>query len=590
MAFGLKRKSHDDAALLAAFDKALAVIEFDAKGRILSANANFCRIFGYAAQEIVGRNHAMFVDPGADDRDLWTKLGRGESDARDYKRIAKGGAEVWIQASYIPVLDSKGAVRRVVKVAADVTAEKMRNAEFEAKLKAISLAQAVIEFAPSGEVLVANENFLAALGYAPDEIKGRHHRMFVEPAFANSPEYQAFWTKLQNGEHVAGLFRRVAKGGRAVLLQASYNPVFDLKGRVVKVVKYATDLSDLIELGAALSRLAHSDVERGIGGRFTPMFASIQADFNSAQETLRTTLLAIAASADAVTNGAKEIASAAENLSGRTEQQAASLEQTAAALSTVTDSVRTTAAGSKEASRLIVAVRANAVEGGGVAGEAIAAMDRIEKSSSEIGQIIGVIDEIAFQTNLLALNAGVEAARAGEAGRGFAVVAAEVRGLAQRSADAAKQIKALISASTQQVADGVRLVGKTGKALGQINEQIEAVDGQIAHISQGAQEQANSLSEVSVAANQMDQGTQQNAAMAEQASAAGESMLAEANKLISLIGQFRTGETERVVRAPPQAQANQAAPAPKKKDSERGPRKAAAASVARAASSAWTEF
>jgi methyl-accepting chemotaxis protein len=617
MPFGFGRRHNDDAALVAALDKSLGVIEFDAKGVVLKANACFCRILGYAPEEIVGRHHSIFVDPdharSAEYQEFWAKLRRGEFDTREGKRVRKGGGEAWIRTSYNPVFDAKGGVRGILCVVSDITIEKLKIVESEAKLEAVDHAMAVIELSPKGEILFANENFLATMGYTLDEIRGKHHRMFVDPTFANSPEYQAFWSKLQSGGAVVDLFRRVAKGGRLVLLQASYSPVLDLKGQVAKVVKFAFDVSDLIDLGAALSRLAQSDVERGIGGEFKPMFAAIRTDFNLAQEKLKATMLSIASSAEAVTAGAKEIAAASENLSGRTEQQAASLEETAAALTTVTDAVKSTAAGSQEASRLVTAARANAVEGGEVVREANEAMDRIEKSSLEIGQIIGVIDEIAFQTNLLALNAGVEAARAGEAGRGFAVVASEVRGLAQRSADAAKQIKTLISASSEQVADGVRLVGKTGSALGAIIEQIEAVKTQIAHISQGAQDQATALSEVNSAVNQMDQGTQQNAAMAEEASAAGDSMLAEANKLASLIGQFRLGApTEKTLRAElkraaPHAFAAKIAPktaaktspaavpkpasAARRKDDERGAAKpASAASAARAANSNWTEF
>ena len=189
--FGSNAQAKNNAALLKALDKSLAIIEFDAKGTVLTANANFCRLLGYAPEEIVGKHHSMFVDAdyarSAEYREFWAKLGRGEFDAREYKRIGKGGIEVWIQASYNPVLNSKGVVRRVIKVATDITAEKLVNAEFKAKMDAISLVQAVIEFAPTGEIITANQNFLATMGYTLEEIKGRHHRMFVEPSYAASP-------------------------------------------------------------------------------------------------------------------------------------------------------------------------------------------------------------------------------------------------------------------------------------------------------------------------------------------------------------------------------------------------------------------
>ena len=238
------------------------------------------------------------------------------------------------------MLDSKGNVRRIVNLVTDITADKVKKAEFEAMLTAISRAEAVAEYTPAGEIITANANFLAASGFTLDEIKGRHHRLLVEPARAASPEYQAFWAKLRSGEPVADMFVRIAKGGRKVLAQASFNPIFDTKGQVVKVVELASDVSDLLELGAALSRLAQNDLEQPISKQFQPMFAAIQRDFNTAQVNLKTTLLGISESVEAVSSGAKEIAAASEDLSHRTEEQAASLEETSGALNAVTETVK----------------------------------------------------------------------------------------------------------------------------------------------------------------------------------------------------------------------------------------------------------
>ena len=220
----------------------------------------------------------------------------------------------------------------------------------------------------------------------------------------------------------------------------------------MKVVKFATDLTDLMEFAAALSRMAQNDLEHPIDKQCQTMFASIHRDFNTAQANLKSTLIGISESVEAVSSGAKEIATASEDLSHRTEAQAASLEETSGALNAVTETVKKTADGSARARIVVGEARANAEKAGDVVRRAVEAMGRIEKSSQQISQIIGVIDEIAFQTNLLALNAGVEAARAGEAGKGFAVVASEVRALAQRSAEAAKEIKGLIASSTDEVA------------------------------------------------------------------------------------------------------------------------------------------
>ncbi len=307
------------------------------------------------------------------------------------------------------------------------------------------------------------------------------------------------------------------------------------------------ELADFIEkavstIGAGLERLAAGELTFRLTDNVPDVFEKLRTDFNAAMDTLQMTMQSIAHNAQGVRSGASEITQASDDLSRRTEQQAASLEETAAALEQITATVRKTAEGANEARRTAATAKTDAENSGEVVRETVNAMSGIETSSRQISNIIGVIDEIAFQTNLLALNAGVEAARAGDAGRGFAVVATEVRALAQRSADAAKEIKTLISASGQQVDAGVKLVGETGKALGRIVEQVARLNGLISDIAASAQEQATGLNQVNTAVNQMDQTTQQNAAMVEQSTAASHSLAAEAEELARLVGQFRIGE------------------------------------------------
>ena len=435
----------------------------------------------------------------------------------------------------------KGDVIKVVKVATDITAAKLRNAEFEAKQNAISLAQAIIEFTPTGEIITANENFLKVMGYRLDEIDGKHHRVFVEPGYAGSKDYQEFWRKLGNGEFFIDAFKRIGKGGKEVFLQASYNPIFDLNQKVMKVVKFATDISDLTDLSSALSRMAAGVLDQPIQKTFAPGLEEGRRNFNAAQEKLRSTILEITDSVNLVASGGQEIVSASADLSGRTEQQAASLEETAAALDQVTATVRKTTEGAKQARVVVSEARADGEKSGDVVRRAVEAMGRIEKSSQEINQIISVIDEIAFQTNLLALNAGVEAARAGDSGRGFAVVASEVRALAQRSAEAAKGIKRLLTASTEEVGNGVTLVAEAGDSLARIVGRVSEINSVVGGIAAGAEEQSTALQEVNTAVNQMDQATQQNAAMAEQSTAAARSMMQETEKLSEMVGQFQLG-------------------------------------------------
>jgi methyl-accepting chemotaxis protein len=295
-------------------------------------------------------------------------------------------------------------------------------------------------------------------------------------------------------------------------------------------------------VGAGLEALAAGDLTFRLNETFPAAYRKLQADFNAAMDKLAQTMGVINGAVGGIQAGSGEISHAADDLSRRTEQQAASLEETAAALDEITATVRRTADGAGSARRSVETARQDAEKGGQVVDRAVAAMGQIESSSREIGAIVGVIDEIAFQTNLLALNAGVEAARAGESGRGFAVVAQEVRALAQRSADAAKEIKTLINASTAQVDEGVGLVGETGEALRRIIAGVQDINGIVAEIAASAAEQATGLQQVNSAVNQMDQATQQNAAMVEQSTAASHALSNEARELGSLVQRFRLAE------------------------------------------------
>ena len=356
-----------------------------------------------------------------------------------------------------------------------------------------------------------------------------------------------------------------------------------------------SDAINISALNEALDRMAGGDLTHRITIPFSPKAESLKSNFNAAADRMQEAIQAIGAATGGVNSGSDEIAEASDNLSRRTEQQAASLEETAAALDEITATVRKTAAGAKEASQVVAAARSDAERSGRIVSQAVSAMTEIETSSSQVSQIIGVIDEIAFQTNLLALNAGVEAARAGEAGRGFAVVAQEVRALAQRSADAAKEIKTLISTSTAQVETGVDLVGQTGEALNRIVEQVASIDSLMKEISASTTEQATGLHEVNTAVNQMDQVVQQNAAMVEEATAATHSLKNEAKALAEMVGRFRVAQGAAVptaARAPirpayrPPAQA--AAPAPARPAPVARPGRGSAAVAVK--SDEWEEF
>ena len=589
---GLKFFGGVAAATLTALGNAFAVIEFTPDGQILTANPLFCTTVGYALAELKGKHHRMLVEPAyaqsPDYKTFWNRLGSGQFDTGEYLRIAKDGREVWLQASYTPVLGRGGKVVKVVKLALDITAAKAKSDHDANILKAIFRSQACIEFNLQGEILEANENFLKSVGYSRNEVIGAKHSMFVEPEYAASAEYRQFWDRLRGGEFIAGDFSRRAKSGQTIWLQAAYNPVFDANGKVTMIVKFATEITELMDnvalVGAALSQLAGGNMEGRVTTKLLPALDKLRMDFNAAAENLQSTLKVVSSTGYAIQSATGEISSATQNLSRRTEQQAASLEQTAAALDEITTTVKKTASGALRAREVVTQAKGDAEKSGGIVHQAVSAMGEIEKSSREIGNIIGVIDEIAFQTNLLALNAGIEAARAGDAGRGFAVVATEVRALAQRSADAAKEIKSLISASGQQVSSGVVLVGDAGHALERIAEQVAKIDGVITEIAASAQEQAAGLGEVNIAVNQMDQVTQQNAAMVEETAAVSEQLANEGETLIRLISGFKVGgtpvEAKAVVKAKPQL----------KVLSNAGSQSGAARNNAAKQEHAWAEF
>ncbi|WP_309629024.1 methyl-accepting chemotaxis protein [Brevundimonas sp.] len=467
--------------------------------------------------------------------------------------------------------------------------------ELEAQIAAMDRSQAVIEFKLDGTIIRANANFLAVLGYTAAEIEGRHHSMFVCPAEANSSDYRDFWKDLNRGEFVARKFMRIGKGGRECWIQASYNPVLDASGKPYKIIKFASDVTaveqemarvdaerrsaeeeqgSIVEtLAQSLQALAQGDLTTRITASFEGRYAQIKSDFNAAVDSLQDAMTGITTATAGLRSGSDEIAGASDDLSRRTEQQAASLEETAAALDQITATVKRSAEGARQAAAAATGARTEATKSGDVMRDAVSAMGEIEQSSSQITQIISVIDEIAFQTNLLALNAGVEAARAGDAGRGFAVVAQEVRALAQRSAEAAKEIKTLIASSSSQVQRGVKLVGETGLALDGIVAKVAEIDVLISEIASSSLEQSTGLNEVNVAVNQMDQVTQQNAAMVEEATAAANSLKGETAELSRLVGRFRTGD------APAQA-----APSPRPRLVQGG-RPAASVNPVRAAQS-----
>jgi methyl-accepting chemotaxis protein len=454
----------DKSAILDALNASQAIIEFKPDGTILTANANFLGAMGYSLDEIRGRHHSLFVEPvyreSAEYQEFWAKLARGEFQAAQYKRFAKGGKEIWIEASYNPIRDRAGRVYKVVKFATDVSAQKAVYADLHGKVEAIGRSQAVIEFNLDGTIITANENFLSVTGYRLDEIKGRHHSMFAEPGVRESTEYREFWAKLNRGEFDAGQYKRLGKGGKEIWIEASYNPVRDLNGKLYKVVKFATDLSPRKAENAALAE----DFENGV----------------------KALVNAVAASATKMQGAAQSLAAAAEQTNGQSSTVATASEELSASVTEISRQIA-------ESSRIVGLAVAEAQKSEKMVADLVTAAGRI-------GDVSKLIADIAGQTNLLALNATIEAARAGEAGKGFAVVASEVKSLANQTAKATEEIEQQIKGiqdSSQGTATAIREITKV---IGQVSEISTSISGAVEEQSAATREVSQNIGGVTAAA------------------------------------------------------------------------------------------
>lgn len=420
---------------LIAIGRAQAVIEFNMDGTIIKANENFCAAMGYTLDEIKGKHHSMFASPEFARSDeykrFWQRLNSGVHFVAEYQRFGKGNKEIWISASYNPIFDMNGKPFKVVKYATDITEQKLASADARGQIEAIGKSQAVIEFNLDGTIITANQNFLKALGYSLSEIKGQHHRMFVDPIDANTPEYEAFWKKLARGEFDARVHKRITKTGQPIWIQASYNPIYDASGKPFKVVKYATDITRVIQT-----------------------------------------------------------ADIAEQTVANIQSVAAAVEEMSASINEISKNVQL----SKEAAEGILA---DSKHSSNTASQLAISMKVMEN-------IVTLINEIAGQVNLLALNATIEAARAGEAGKGFAVVANEVKNLANQTTkateDIAKQIQEVQTVSIK-VADSIVAIANSAQNVnGYISGVASTISQQSAvtsDISANTQKMAHSVEDIS---------------------------------------------------------------------------------------------
>lgn len=455
------------AAKFEALDKSQAIIEFDMDGKILTANANFLGVMGYRLDEVKGRHHSIFVDAAykasAEYRAFWEKLNRGEFHSGQYPRYSRDGKLVWIEASYNPLIGKDGKPYKVVKFATDITTRKLQDTEYQGKIEAIGKSQAMIEFQPNGTIITANANFLGAMGYRLDEIQGKHHSMFAEPGFAATEDYKQFWAKLNRGEYQAAQFKRIGKGGKVVWIEASYNPILDMNGKVYKVVKFATDIT--------MRKNAILNMSEKVNELVTSMSSS-----------------------------ATEMQATAESLAAAAEETSVQSEAVARASGELTQAVQEISRQLADSTHVVnqAVMEANNSE---------QMVSGLIEAAEKIGNVTGVVAQIAGQTNLLALNATIEAARAGEAGKGFAVVASEVKSLANQTAKATDEISQQvqgIQGSSQQTASAIQSIAKI---ITRVSEISTSISGAVEEQSAATREVASNIDGVKKASEDTGQSS-----------------------------------------------------------------------------------
>jgi methyl-accepting chemotaxis protein len=509
-----------------AINASTAYVEFKPSGTVLKANDLFLKALKYTAQEIEGKHHSIFCDNSyshtREYEQFWTQLRNGEAKVGEFNLIAKDGSEIWLQANYTPVKDDKGNVIKVIKLGTVITEQKLKNADYQGQLEAIGKSNAVIEFNMDGTIINANENFLKTLGYSLDEIKGKHHKMFVSPEYARSVEYRSFWDSLNNGEYCVGTYTRLNKKGEEVFIQASYNPILDLKGRPFKVVKYALDMTEIIRVIKAmangdLSKRCNTAVDNG----------GLTAEINKALEALNSVM-------SNISQGSDVVAKSSDLLQKKVDDMKRNTTEVATAIAQMAKGAQDQAQKTDESSKLVNHVMASAnemekkanvinkaAERGldssnqgmktvkvlvenmtGIkesAGQTSDSITVLTKRTEEIGRTLNVITDIASQTNLLALNAAIEAARAGDAGRGFAVVAEEIRKLAEDSRKSAVEIEKIIGDVQKDTSAAAKAIDKMEASVKEGNKSSVEAEKIFQEIAKSSEETFSASKEIQAA-------------------------------------------------------------------------------------------
>ena len=478
-------KNKNEKILSEVINSNYAVIYFKPDGTIIKANEVFLKTMGYSLEEIVGKHHSIFCEEKfaktQEYKDGWDAVRAGETVTAEFQRVKKDGNLIFLRASYMPIIEN-GKVVEVVKLAQDITKNRLKNLFFIGQVKAINKSNAVIEFDMNGNILNANDNFLNTLGYKKDDIVGKHHSIFCEENYKNSNEYKEFWKKLNRGEFDSGEYLRIAKNGNHVWIQASYNPILDMNGKAFRVVKYATDITN--------KKNTMFEVEKEI------------KEFSNSLNTLLTTSINMLKDAKFSNENSQNATSSSQNINSLIQDLSNKIDEMQQA---IVDISSKTSKNEQIAQEATVQSKQTAT-----------AMVKLNEESQKIGETVNIISQIAFQTNILSLNAAVEAATAGEAGKGFAVVAQEVRNLASRSAEAAKEIKDIVENATKKANEGKDIANEMIEGYKGLNDSINQTINLISDIEMSSKEQLLGIEQINDAVNSLDQQTQQNAIVANQ--------------------------------------------------------------------------
>jgi len=558
--------------IMDALNLSQAIIEFEPDGTILTANENFLSTTGYKLSEIAGKHHRIFMHPEDATHDnyrrFWEKLAGGEYVSAECRRRTKAGEEIWLQASYNPILDGRGVPYKVIKIATDITREQLEKASAESQSDAIRRAQGVIEFDLDGTILEANDKYLDTVGYSLNEVTGKHHRILVDAATRQSVEYRELWETLNRGDFVSGQFLRIRKDGSPVWIQATYNPVFDPNGKPRKVIKYATDISEqkqheqnlnelLEEATKVLTGIARGDLTHRMHGQYKSQLSTLSDSINQTIGQLQVTIGQLIDDTMNLRHGSQSLISINTEAYNAANQTARQSEQTSLNANHVSSTVDSVAKALEEMVTSIKEVSRNSLDAVTVAVKAVELSDdakanvtQLAESSNDIGAVIKVINSIADQTNLLALNATIEAARAGEAGKGFAVVANEVKELAKGTARATEEVSQKISKIQSDSQSAARIINEISEIIETISSTQKSISTTVeeqravsADISRSINETASGTTEIANSVSDTSEVARKSLECAEQSQATARELSGLAERLSALTSRFNLTST-----------------------------------------------